>query len=454
MKISIFGTGYVGLVSGACLAEIGHDVVCMDVDPLKISNLNIGVLPIWEPGLDALVERNFKEGRLRFSNDAAQAVAHGDVQFIAVGTPPDEDGSADLQYVLAVAQTIATHMTKYKVVVNKSTVPVGTADKVNAAISAVLAQRGGEAPAFDVVSNPEFLKEGAAVNDFLHPDRIVIGTDSERAKALMADVYEPFMRNHDRTIYMDVRSAELTKYAANAMLATKISFMNEVANLAERLGADIEHVRKGIGSDPRIGYHFIYPGCGYGGSCFPKDVQALGRTAAQIGYNTPLLDAVEAVNKQQKTTLFTKLAQQFGGAAHLQGKTIAIWGLSFKPKTDDMREAPSRTLIEALWQAGATVQAFDPVAMPETARIYPDHPHLSLCADKYAALAGADALVICTEWQQFRAPDFEEMELRMPSKCIVDGRNLYQPAKMQAAGWTYLSVGRAAVHGTAAALAA
>ncbi len=445
MKISIFGTGYVGLVSGACLAEIGHDVVCMDVDPLKISNLNIGVLPIWEPGLDALVERNFKDGRLRFSNDAALAVAHGDVQFIAVGTPPDEDGSADLQYVLAVAQTIATHMTKYKVVVNKSTVPVGTADKVSAAISEVLAQRTGEAPAFDVVSNPEFLKEGAAVNDFLHPDRIVIGSDSERAKALMADVYEPFMRNHDRTIHMDVRSAELTKYAANALLATKISFMNEVANLAERLGADIEQVRKGIGSDPRIGYHFIYPGCGYGGSCFPKDVQALGRTAAQIGYDTPLLDAVETVNKRQKTTLFTKLAQHFGGAAHLQGKTIAVWGLSFKPKTDDMREAPSRTLMEALWQAGAKVQAFDPVAMPETARIYPEHPMLALCADKYAALAGADALVICTEWQQFRAPDFDEMELRMPGKLIVDGRNLYQPAKMQAGGWNYLSVGRAPV---------
>jgi UDPglucose 6-dehydrogenase len=417
MKISIFGTGYVGLVSGACLAEIGHDVVCVDVDPVKIANLNVGVLPIWEPGLDTLVERNFKDGRLRFSNDAA----------------------------LAVAQTIATHMTKYKVVVNKSTVPVGTADKVSAAISAVLAQRAGDAPAFDVVSNPEFLKEGAAVNDFLHPDRIVIGSASERAKGVMADVYEPFMRNHDRTIYMDVRSAELTKYAANALLATKISFMNEVANLAERLGADIEQVRKGIGSDPRIGYHFIYPGCGYGGSCFPKDVQALGRTAAQIGYDTPLLDAVEAVNKRQKTTLFTKLANHFGGAANLQGKTIAVWGLSFKPKTDDMREAPSRTLMEALWRVGARVQAFDPVAMPETGRIYPEHPMLALCPDKYAALTGADALVICTEWQQFRAPDFDEMELRMPGKLIIDGRNLYQPAKMQASGWNYLSVGRAPV---------
>jgi len=445
MKISIFGTGYVGLVSGACLAEIGHDVVCMDVDPIKISNLNIGVLPIWEPGLDALVERNFKDGRLRFTNDAALAVAHGDVQFIAVGTPPDEDGSADLQYVLAVAQTIATHMTNYKVVVNKSTVPVGTADKVSAAIGAVLAQRGGDTSTFDVVSNPEFLKEGAAVNDFLHPDRIVIGSASERAKALMADVYEPFMRNHDRTIHMDVRSAELTKYAANALLATKISFMNEVANLAERLGADIEQVRKGIGSDPRIGYHFIYAGCGYGGSCFPKDVQALGRTAAHIGYDTPLLDAVEAVNNRQKTTLFTKLALHFGGAENLQGKTIAVWGLSFKPKTDDMREAPSRTLIEALWQAGAKVQAFDPVAMPETGRIYPEHPMLALCPDKYAALTGADALVICTEWQQFRAPDFDEMALRMPGKLIFDGRNLYQPAKMKASGWSYMSVGRAAV---------
>lgn len=445
MKISIFGTGYVGLVSGACMAEIGHDVVCMDVDPVKISNLNIGILPIWEPGLEALVARNFKEGRLRFSNDAAQAVAHGDVQFIAVGTPPDEDGSADLQYVLAVAQTIATHMANYKVIVNKSTVPVGTADKVATAVRAVLAQRADEAPGFDVVSNPEFLKEGAAVNDFLHPDRIVIGSDSERAKSMMAELYEPFMRNHDRTIHMDVRSAELTKYAANALLATKISFMNEVANLAERLGADIEQVRKGIGSDPRIGYHFIYPGCGYGGSCFPKDVQALGRTAAQIGYDAPLLQAVEAVNNRQKTTLFTKLANHFGGPAQLRGKTIAVWGLAFKPNTDDMREAPSRTLMEALWQAGAKVQAFDPVAMHETERIYPDQALLSLCPDKYSALAGADALVICTEWQQFRAPDFEEMELRMPSKLIVDGRNLYQPAKMQASGWTYVSVGRASV---------
>ena len=446
MKLSIFGTGYVGLVSGACLAEVGHHVVCMDVDPVKITNLNAGILPIWEPGLAALVERNVKEGRLQFTTDAAQAVQHGEVQFIAVGTPPDEDGSADMQYVLAVAKTIATHMTGYKVIVNKSTVPVGTADQVRAAISAVIAGEARQSmplpTTFDVVSNPEFLKEGAAVNDFLKPDRIIIGTESERALALMRELYEPFNRNHDRTIFMDVRSAELTKYAANAMLATKISFMNEMANMAEHLGADIEQVRKGIGADPRIGYQFIYPGCGYGGSCFPKDVQALAHTAQQIGYDAQLLQAVEAVNNRQKATLFAKLARHFGSAEQLQGKTFAIWGLAFKPNTDDMRAAPSRTLLEALWQAGATVQAFDPVAMKEAERIYGHQAGLCLCPDKYAALQNADALVICTEWQQFRAPDFAEMETRMRGKVIVDGRNLYQPQKLQSEGWSYLSVGR------------
>lgn len=441
MKLSIFGTGYVGLVSGACLAEVGHDVVCMDVDPGKIDKLKAGILPIWEPGLEALVERNVKEGRLHFTTDAAQAVQHGPVQFIAVGTPPDEDGSADMQYVLAVAESIARHMTDYRVIVNKSTVPVGTASRVQARVAEILSSRGADF-AFDVVSNPEFLKEGAAVNDFLKPDRIIIGTESARAQALMRELYEPFNRNHDRTIYMDVRSAELTKYAANAMLATKISFMNEIANLAERLGADIEQVRKGIGSDPRIGYHFIYPGCGYGGSCFPKDVQALAHTAKQIGYDAQLLQAVEAVNNRQKTTLFAKLAQHFGGEALLKGKTIAVWGLAFKPNTDDMRAAPSRTLMEALWQAGAKVQAFDPVAMKEAERIYKSNASLTLCADKYAALQDADALVICTEWQQFRAPDFAELEARMRSKIIVDGRNLYQPHKLQSEGWDYLSVGR------------
>ena len=445
MKISIFGTGYVGLVSGACLAEMGHHVVCMDVDPIKIENLRKGILPIWEPGLEALVERNAKESRLSFTTDAALAVQHGQVQFIAVGTPPDGDGSADLQYVMAVAQSIAAHMNDYKVIVNKSTVPVGSADKVATTINAVLNSRAtDEVVFFDVVSNPEFLKEGAAVNDFLKPDRIIIGTRSARALAIMLELYEPFNRNHDRTVIMDERSAELTKYAANAMLATKISFMNEMANLAERLGADIEEVRKGIGADSRIGYHFIYPGCGYGGSCFPKDVQALAYTAQQIGYNAQLLQAVEAVNDRQNTTLFVKLAQYFGGDAQLQGKTIAVWGLAFKPNTDDMRAAPSRTLMEALWQVGAKVQAFDPVAMAEVTRIYGEKASLILCSDKYAALNDADALVICTEWQQFRAPDFAEMGTRLRSKIIVDGRNLYHPHKLKEEGWAYLSVGRSA----------
>ncbi len=453
MKLSIFGTGYVGLVSGACMAEMGHHVVCVDIDHEKIDKLKEGILPIWEPGLEALVKRNFKEGRLQFTTEVAQAVHHGQVQFIAVGTPPDEDGSADMQYVLNVAQSIATHMTDYKVIVNKSTVPVGTAVKVTATINAVMdsatRQSMSQSPAFDVVSNPEFLKEGAAVNDFLKPDRIIIGTDSDQARAIMRELYEPFNRNHDRTIYMDVASAELTKYAANAMLATKISFMNEIANLAERLGADVEQVRKGIGADPRIGYQFIYPGCGYGGSCFPKDVQALTHTAQQIGYEAQLLRAVEAVNNRQKSTLFTKLANHFGGVEQLKGKTIALWGLAFKPNTDDMRAAPSRVLMEALWQAGAAVQAFDPVAMIEVARIYGQKVGLKLSPNKYEALQGADALAICTEWQQFRSPEFSEMEALMRSKTIVDGRNLYQPSKLHAEGWTYYSVGRPTAISTA-----
>ncbi len=441
MKLTIFGTGYVGLVTGACLAEVGHTVVCMDVDQAKIDKLKAGFIPIWEPGLQSMVERNVAEGRLRFTTDAEEAVKHAEVQFIAVGTPPDEDGSADLQYVLAVAESIARHMPHYRVIVNKSTVPVGTADKVRARVEQILAERGESLP-FDVVSNPEFLKEGAAVGDFLKPDRIIIGTHSLKAQERMRELYEPFNRNHERTLFMDVKSAELTKYAANAMLATKISFMNELANMAEILGADIEEVRKGIGADPRIGYHFIYPGCGYGGSCFPKDVQALGRTADQIGYEAPLLKAVEAVNNRQKTTLFTKLAKHFGGADKLQGKTIAVWGLAFKPNTDDMREAPSRTLIEALWQAGARVQAYDPVAMDETRRIYGERPDLTLCSNKYSALEAADGLAICTEWQQFRAPDFNEMESLLKAKVIVDGRNLYNPERLTTDGWSYHSVGR------------
>lgn len=442
MKLTIFGTGYVGLVTGACLAEVGHNVVCMDVDQHKIERLKAGEIPIWEPGLQAIVERNVADGRLHFTTDAESAVKHAEVQFIAVGTPADEDGSADLQYVLAVAENIARFMPTYRVIVNKSTVPVGTADKVAAKVAEILKARG-ETIAFDVVSNPEFLKEGAAVGDFLKPDRIIIGTHASTAQERMRELYEPFNRNRERTMFMDVRSAELTKYAANAMLATKISFMNELANMAELLDADIEEVRKGIGADPRIGYHFIYPGCGYGGSCFPKDVQALGRTADQIGYDAPLLKAVETVNNRQKTTLFTKLARYFGGEAQLQGKTIAVWGLAFKPNTDDMRAAPSRSLLEALWAAGAKVRAFDPVAMHEAQRIYGERSDFALASSKYNALENADALVICTEWQQFRAPDFEEMASLLKNRIIIDGRNLYNPERLGNDGWIYQAVGRA-----------
>ena len=441
MKLTIFGTGYVGLVTGACLAEVGHSVVCIDVDHGKIDKLKAGIIPIWEPGLEPIVTRNVAEGRLRFATDVEEAVQHAEVQFIAVGTPPDEDGSADLQYVLAVAESIARHMPRYRVVVNKSTVPVGTADKVQAKIEQILAERG-EAIPFDVVSNPEFLKEGAAVGDFLKPDRIIIGTRSARAQERMRELYEPFNRNHDRTQFMDVRSAELTKYAANAMLATKISFMNELANMAELLGADIEEVRKGIGADPRIGYHFIYPGCGYGGSCLPKDVQALGRSADQIGYDAPLLKAVEAVNNRQKTTLFTKLARHFGGAEALRGKTIAVWGLAFKPNTDDMREAPSRSLLAALWQAGARVQAHDPVAMPEARRLFGERADLQLVDTPMAALQGADCLAIVTEWQSFRVPDFDAVRAALSDPVIFDGRNLYEPAVVARHGLRYVSIGR------------
>jgi len=441
MRVSIFGTGYVGLVTGACLAEVGHNVVCVDIDESKIDGLNRGLLPIWEPGLEAIVARNVAERRLRFTIVVEQAVAHAEIQIIAVGTPPDQDGSADLRYLMAVAENIARNSQGYKAIVNKSTVPVGTADKVAARVTAVLAERNSRA-SFDVVSNPEFLKEGAAVSDFLKPDRIIIGTDSDRARRLMNQLYEPFNRNHERTMFMDVRSAELTKYAANAMLATKISFMNEMANIAEMLGADIEEVRKGIGSDPRIGYHFIYPGCGYGGSCFPKDLRALRSTAEQIGYDALLLNAVEAVNSRQQGVLFAKLARHFGGAASLAGRTIAVWGLAFKPNTDDMREAPSRNLIDALLAVGARVRAFDPVAMNEARRLYGERNDLYFATSSYAALDGADALAICTEWQQFRAPDFEEMRRRMKETVIADGRNLFHPERLKADGWSYYSVGR------------
>lgn len=441
MKVTVFGIGYVGLVQAAVLAEVGHDVVCVDVDARKVENLKNGIIPIYEPGLTPLVKNNFAAGRLTFTTDAKSGVDHGEIQFIAVGTPPDEDGSADLQYVLAVAKTIATHMQSHKIVVDKSTVPVGTADKVRAAIANVLQARGSDL-AFDVVSNPEFLKEGAAVSDCMKPDRIVIGSDNPDAVEMMRELYAPFNRNHDRLICMDVRSAELTKYAANCMLATKISFMNEMANLAERLGADIEMVRKGIGSDPRIGYHFIYPGCGYGGSCFPKDVQALVRTSETIGYQPQLLQAVEAVNNRQKYRLPTLIKQHFGD--DLRGKTFALWGLSFKPNTDDMREASSRVLMEELWQAGAKVQAYDPEAMEETQRIYGLRDDLLLLGTKDAALNNADALIICTEWQNFRAPDFDLLKDKLRQPVIFDGRNLYEPERMEKRGFTYYGIGRGA----------
>ena len=439
MKVAVFGIGYVGLVQAAVLAEVGHDVVCVDVNDERVENLKNGIIPIYEPGLTPLVERNYEAGRLQFTTDAEFGVKHGKIQFIAVGTPPDEDGSADLQYVLAVAKTIATYMESPKIVVDKSTVPVGTADKVAECIAAVLKTRGVSLD-FDVVSNPEFLKEGAAVADCQRPDRIVIGTDSAVAESKMRELYAPFNRNHEKLIVMDVRSAELTKYAANCMLATKISFMNEMANLAEKLGADIEKVRLGIGSDPRIGYHFIYPGCGYGGSCFPKDVQALVRTAEKVGYTPELLRSVEAVNGRQKEKLFSHLQSYFNG--DLAGKRIALWGLSFKPNTDDMRDASSRVLMENLWAAGAIVQAYDPEAMNETQRIYGTRADLNLMGTKESALNGADALVVCTEWNAFKAPDFDLIKETLNHAVIFDGRNLYDPAILEAQGIAYYGIGR------------
>lgn len=441
MKVTVFGIGYVGLVQAAVLAEVGHDVFCIDIDANKVENLKNGQIPIFEPGLAPLVKKNYEEGRLNFSTDAKAGVAHGKLQFIAVGTPPDEDGSADLKYVTAVARTIAEHMDSYKVIIDKSTVPVGTADKVNAVVNETLRQRNIDIP-FDVVSNPEFLKEGAAVADCMRPERIIIGCDNERVVDLMHELYEPFNRNHDRMIVMDIRSAELTKYAANCMLATKISFMNEISNLAEMLGADIEHVRQGIGSDSRIGYHFIYPGCGYGGSCFPKDVQALIRTAEQIGYQPKILRAVEQVNELQKHKLPSFVTRHFG--EDLSGKTFSVWGLSFKPNTDDMREASSRVLMEALWQAGAKIQAYDPEAMQEAQRIYGQRDDLLLMGTKEAALKGADALIICTEWKSFRAPDFDVIKESLKTPVIFDGRNLYDPERLQSRGFIYYGIGRGA----------
>ena len=439
MKITMIGTGYVGLVTGACFAEVGNDVLCLDLNEAKIRTLNEGGIPIFEPGLKEMVARNRAAGRLVFTTDVAAGVAHGDIQFIAVGTPPDEDGSADLKYVTAAARSIGRNMTGSKIVVDKSTVPVGTADRVRLAIADELAARGA-AIEFSVVSNPEFLKEGAAVNDFMKPDRVVIGADDERARSAMRALYAPFQRNHERMIFMDIRSAELTKYAANAMLATRISFMNEIANLAERLGADVELVRQGIGSDPRIGYHFLYAGCGYGGSCFPKDVQALQRTAAEAGVPFRILDAVEAVNDDQKRILGRKIVGRFG--TDLTGRRIAVWGLAFKPNTDDMREAPACELIGDLLERGARVNAYDPVAMDAARRIFGADDRITYADNPMQATEGADALVVVTEWKEFRSPDFDKLKRQLASSAIFDGRNLYDPVTVRDMGIEYHPMGR------------
>jgi UDPglucose 6-dehydrogenase len=439
MRVTIFGSGYVGLVTGACLAEAGNHVVCVDIDAGKIERLKRGEVPIHEQGLDVLIRRNLEADRLQFTTDAAKGVEHGLFQIIAVGTPPDEDGSADLRYVLAVARTIGAHLSRYAIVITKSTVPVGTAAKVRREIDATLHGRSAGVE-YDVVSNPEFLKEGAAIQDFMKPDRVVIGTDNPRTVELMRMLYEPYTRNHERFIVMDVCSAELTKYAANAMLATKISFMNELANVAERVGADIEKVRLGIGSDPRIGYSFIYPGTGYGGSCFPKDVQALVRSAREVGHQPELLTAVESVNRRQKQVLVHKMRRHFGD--QLKGRTFALWGLAFKPNTDDMREAPARTIIDLLLKDGARVQAYDPVALEEAARIYADREGFTACRNAYEAAQGADALAIATEWQEFRSPDVDRLRELLKSPLIFDGRNLYDPAILTRFGFTYYAIGR------------
>ena len=440
MNVTIYGSGYVGLVTGACLAEVGNHVLCMDVDGGKIERLKRGEIPIYEPGLEELIERAREQGNIDFTTDPEQAAKHGLFQMIAVGTPPGEDGSADLQYVLAVAESIGRHMDEYRVIIDKSTVPVGTAEQVRRKIAGILEERKLSLE-FDVVSNPEFLKEGAAIDDFMKPDRIVIGTDNPRTTELLRMLYTPFNRSHERIIAMDIPSAELTKYAANAMLATKISFMNEIANIAERVGADIEQVRQGIGSDHRIGFQFIYPGCGYGGSCFPKDVQALSRTAKAIGYDSKILDAVEATNYQQKEKLFEKINAFYNG--DLAGKVFALWGLAFKPRTDDMREAPSRTLLERLIGAGASVRAYDPVAIDEARHIYgADYRGLELCDTADDALAGANALAIVTEWKNFWSPDFSNLAEQLADKAIFDGRNLYEPAALKPFGLRYFGIGR------------
>ncbi len=439
MHITIFGSGYVGLVTGCCLADVGNHVLCVDVDENKVARLQQGDVPIHEPGLASLLKSNMAAGRLTFTTDVVKAVKFGEIQCIAVGTPPDEDGSADLQYVLQVAETIGQNMDDYKVIMDKSTVPVGTANKVRNTVQAALDARGVNYD-FDVVSNPEFLKEGAAIDDFMKPDRIVVGTEKPRSTEIMRELYAPFNRNHDRLLFMDIRSAELTKYAANSMLATKISFMNEMAQIAEQVGADIEQVRLGIGSDPRIGFQFIYPGAGYGGSCFPKDVQALERTAQEFGVKAQILQAVETVNKKQQQVLFEKIHKHFAG--DLQGRSFALWGLAFKPNTDDMRDAPSRKLMESLWAAGATVQAYDPEAMSEAQRIYGERADFTLCDSPEATLKNADALVIVTEWKLFRSPDFEAIKSSLKQAVIFDGRNLYEPQRMHQHGFIYYAIGR------------
>jgi len=439
MKITMIGTGYVGLVSGTCLAEVGNDVLCLDVDARKIDLLQSGGVPIHEPGLEPMIHRNVAAGRLRFTTDVDAAVGHANVQFIAVGTPPDEDGSADMRYVLQAARDIGRRMTQWTLVVDKSTVPVGTGDRVRATIAEELAARGLDIP-YAVASNPEFLKEGAAIDDFMKPDRVVIGADNERAIAILRGIYAPFQRNRERLLVMDVRSAELTKYAANAMLATRISFMNELANLAEKLGADIEHVRQGIGSDPRIGWHFLYPGVGYGGSCFPKDVKALRHTATRAGASLYVLSAVEAANDAQKRVLVDKIVARFG--EDLSTRRFALWGLAFKPNTDDMREAPSRVIIDALLARGATISAYDPVAMDEAKRLLGDVPRIVYAANPLTACNGADALVVVTEWKEFRSPDFDTLSRRMKQPLIFDGRNLYEPELVRSAGFEHVSIGR------------
>ena len=439
MKITIIGSGYVGLVSGACFADLGNDVVCLDTDEKKIALLRGGGIPIYEPGLQQLVTHNVAAGRLRFTTDVEEGVAHGAVQFIAVGTPSDRDGSADMRYVITAARSIGRSMGEYRVVVNKSTVPVGTSERVRAAIAEELRSRGLDLP-FSVVSNPEFLKEGAAVGDFMRPDRIVVGSSDERSTQIMRQIYAPILRNHDRILVMDPRSAELTKYAANAMLATRISFMNELANLSEKLGANIESVRRGIGSDQRIGYDFLYAGVGYGGSCFPKDIQALQHTAGEYGMQLTIVDSVEKANRTQKQRLLEKVRGRFG--EQLDGRRFAVWGLSFKPNTDDMREAPSRVVINGLLARGASITAYDPVAMDEARKIFANEPAVRFATSTVGALDGADALIIVTEWKEFRSPDFDDMKKRLKSPVVFDGRNLYDPVVMREAGIEYFSMGR------------